>query len=36
VLSGLQNGDMLIQKLKQQRTQQTPQQPPAHSNNAGE
>ncbi|OUS14848.1 hypothetical protein A9Q88_13745 [Gammaproteobacteria bacterium 50_400_T64] len=36
VLSGLQNGDMLIQKLKQQRTQQSPQQPPAHSNNAGQ
>jgi len=30
VLSGLQNGDMLIHK------QQRPQQPPAHSNNAGE
>ena len=32
VLSGLQNGDILVQ----QRTQQRPQQPPAHSNNAGE
>ena len=30
VLSGLQNGDMLIHK------QQRPQQPPTHSNNAGE
>ncbi|PCJ35568.1 MAG: efflux transporter periplasmic adaptor subunit [Cellvibrionales bacterium] len=30
VLSGLQDGDMLIHK------QQRPQQPPAHSNNAGE